>query len=57
MTVELTNHLVEMSAIYDVEKVISNTYGNVTYFKFYFGKNMYSQEYRTPRYSYRVIKD
>lgn len=55
MTVELTNHYVEMSAAYEVEKVISERYGSKEYFKFYYGNGKYSREYSTPGYTYRII--
>jgi len=57
MTVELTNRYIEASAIYEIEKIISNTYSGVEYFKFYFGNGKYSKEYHTPTYTYRVIKN
>ena len=53
----MVNHTIEMSARYEVEKVIENKYGSKTYFKFYFGKGKYSKEYSTPTYTYRVISD
>ena len=57
MTIELTNHYIEASAVYEVEKIISNTYGGVEYFQFYFGSGKYSKEYHTPTYTYRIIKN
>lgn len=33
-------------------KFISNTYGSVEYFQFYFGGGKYSKEYHTPTYTY-----
>ena len=55
MTIELTNNYIEASAVYEVEKIISNTYGGIEYFKFYFGRGKYSKEYHTPTYTYRII--
>lgn len=55
MTVELTNHFAEMSVTYEVERIKEETYGRITYFKFYFGDGKWSREYSTPKYSYRVI--
>ena len=55
MTVELTNNYIEASAVYEVETIISNTYGSIEYFKFYFGNGKYSKEYNTSTYEYRVI--
>ena len=46
MIVELTNHYIEASATYEVEKIISNTYSGVEYFRFYFGNGKYSKEYK-----------
>ena len=57
MTVELTNHYIEASAEYEIEKIISRTYGGVEYFQFYFGCGRYSKEYHTPTYTYRVIEN
>ena len=57
MTVELTNRYIEASAVYEIEKIISNTYSGVEYFKFYFGRGKYSKEYHTPIHTYRIIKD
>jgi hypothetical protein len=54
--IELTNHYVEMSAEFEVERVEEKTYGGVTYFMFYFGRGKWSKEYSTPTYSYRVLK-
>lgn len=56
MTVELTNHVIEMDATYDVERVEERKYGNKTYFRFYFGRGKWSIEYSTPRFTYRVIE-
>ncbi len=56
MTVELTNHFVEMSGRYEVEKVEEKTYGRITYFRFYFGNGKWSREYSTPTYSYMVLR-
>ena len=56
MLVELTNRLIEMSAIYEVESIQSDTYGSKTYFRFYFGRGRYSKEYSTPNYDYRVLE-
>ena len=55
MKVELTNNYVEMSATYNIEKIISNRYGSKEYFTFYFGGGKYSREYSTPGYTYRII--
>ena len=55
MTVELTNNYVEMSAMYEVEKIISEKYGSKEYFTFYFGGGKYSREYSTPGYSYEIL--
>lgn len=55
MTVELTNHFVEMSAQYEVEKIIENRYGGYSYFQFYFGNGKWSKEYREPTYTYRIL--
>lgn len=57
MIIELTNHYIEASVVYKVEKIISNTYGGVEYFQFYFGSGKYSKGYRTPTYTYRVIEN
>ena len=57
MTVELTNNYIEASAVYEVEKIISNTYGGIEYFQFYFGGEKYSKEYHTPTYTYRIIEN
>ena len=57
MTIELTNRYIEASAVYEVEKIISNTYGSVEYFQFYFGSGKYSKEYHTPTYTYRIIEN
>ena len=57
MTVELTNNYIEASAVYEVEKIIRNTYGSIEYFKFYFGSGKYSKEYHTPTYTYRIIEN
>ena len=57
MTIELTNHHIEASAVYEVEKIISNTYGGVEYFQFYFGSGKYSKEYHMPTYTYRIIEN
>ena len=57
MTVELTNRYIEASAVYEVEKIISNTYGSVEYFQFYFCSGKYSKEYHTPTYTYRIIEN
>jgi len=57
MTVKLTNNYIEASAVYEVEKIISNTYGSIEYFKFYFGGGKYSKEYRTPTYEYRIVEE
>ena len=58
MTIELTNHYIEASSVlYEVEKIISNTYGSIEYFKFYFGGGKYSKEYRTPTYEYRIVEE
>ena len=56
MTVELTNHVVEMSGTYEVEKIEEETYGRITYFRFYFGEGKWSREYSTPKYSYMVLR-
>ena len=56
MTVELTNNYVEMSAMYEVEKIISKKYGSKEYFTFYFGGGKYSREYSTPGYTYSILK-
>ena len=57
MTVELINHYIEASAVYEVEKIISNTYSGIEYFQFYFGSGKYSKEYRTPTYTYQVVEN
>ena len=57
MTIELTNRYIEASAVYEVEKIISNTYGGIEYFQLYFGRGKYSKEYRTPTYTYRIIEN
>ena len=56
MTVELTNHFVEMSKRYEVKKVEEKTYGGRTYFRFYFSEGKWSREYSTPKYSYTVLR-
>lgn len=56
MTVELTNHIIEMSQIYNVEKVEENRYGSKLYFRFYFGHGKWSKEYSEPTYTYRELK-
>ena len=55
MLVELTNHYVEMSKVYEVKDVKEETYGNKTYFTFCFNSGERSKEYSTPTYSYRII--
>lgn len=56
MTVELTNHYVEMTQTYDVQKVEENRYGGRLYFRFYFGNGKWSKEYQEPTYTYRILK-
>ena len=56
MTVELTNHIIEMSACYEVEKIEEERYGSVLYFRFYFGNGKWSKEYTTPTYTYIVVR-
>lgn len=56
MIVELTNNYVEMSATYEVENIEENRYGNDLYFRFYFTNNKWSKEYKTPNYSYRILR-
>ena len=55
MIVELTNHTVEMNAMYEVEKIEESRYGSKLYFRFYFGCGKWSKEYSEPTYTYRVI--
>ncbi len=55
MTVELINHMEEMSAIYEVEEIEESRYGSKLYFRFYFGYGKWSKEYSEPTYTYRVI--
>ena len=57
MIVELTNHWVEMSAQYEVERIDERRYGGYLYFRFYYGKNKWSREYKEPTYTYRIIDD
>lgn len=56
MTVELTNHNIEMSATYDVERIDESKYGLYTEFRFYFGGGQYSRIYKEPTYSYRILE-
>ena len=56
MIVELTNHYIEASATYEVEKIISNAYSGAEYSRFYFGNGKYSKEYKTPTYTYRIVE-
>ena len=55
MTIELINRLAEKSAIYEVEQVISETYGGKKYFRLYFGNGKYSKEYSEPNYEYGEV--
>ena len=57
MIVELTNHWIEMSAQYEVERIDESRYGGTLYFRFYYGKNKWSREYNEPTYTYIVIDD
>jgi hypothetical protein len=57
MIVELTNHYIEMSAQYEIERIEENRYGSVQYFRFYFGRGRWSREYSEPTYTYIVIND
>ena len=57
MTVELTNHSIEMSATYDVERVDESRYGSYAEFRFYFGGGKYSRTYKEPTYTYRVLEE
>lgn len=57
MIVELTNNNVEMSALYEVERIDENRYGGILHFQFYYGNRRWSREYREPTYTYRVIDD
>ena len=57
MIVELTNHWIEMSAQYEVERIDESRYGGTLYFRFYYGKNKWSREYNEPTYTYRIIED
>jgi hypothetical protein len=57
MIVELTNHNIEMSTQYEVERIDENRYGGILYFQFYYGNRRWSKEYREPTYTYRVIDD
>ena len=53
--IELTNNVIEASAVYEVKRVISETYHGKEYFKFDFGNGNYSNEYTTPNYTYRIL--
>ena len=57
MIVELTNHMIEMSAQYEVEKIDERWYSATRYFMFYYGNNKWSKEYKEPTYTYRIIED
>lgn len=57
MIVELTNHNIEMSATYDVERIDESKYGSYAEFRFYFGGGKYSREYKEPTYTYRVLDE
>jgi hypothetical protein len=56
MIVELTNHNIEMSATYDVERIDESKYGSYAEFRFYFGCGKYSLTYKEPTYSYRILE-
>lgn len=56
MIVELTNRSVEMSAIYEVEEIKTETYNGYQIFQFYFGNGKWSKEYREPRYTFSIIE-
>lgn len=55
LRIELTNHVVEASAEYEVKQVISEMYHGKEYFKLDFGNGKYSKEYSTPNYTYREV--
>ena len=57
MIVELTNHSIEMSTQYEVERIDESRYGGTQYFQFYYGNNKWSREYKEPTYTYRIIAD
>lgn len=57
MIVELTDHNIEMSAQYEVERIDASWYRGVLYFRFYYGKNKWSKEYKEPTYTYRIIAE
>ena len=54
--IELTNHFVEMTQTYDIERVDESKYGGKLYFRFYFGNGKWSKEYSEPTYTYRILK-
>ncbi len=56
MIVELTNHSIEMSAKYEVERIDESRYGGTLYFRFYFGNGKWSKEYTTPAYTYIIVR-
>ncbi len=56
MTVELIDRNVEMSAIYEVEEIKTETYNGYRIFQFYFGKGKWSKEYREPRYTFSIVE-
>ena len=56
MTIELTNHFIEMSQVYEVNKIDENKYNGKSYFRFYFGNGKWSKEYSEPTYTYRILK-
>ena len=56
MLVELTNHLIEMSKRYEVERIEESKYGCYAEFSFYFGNGKWSKTYNEPTYSYNIIR-
>jgi len=56
MVVELINHFIEMSAIYNVEQIEENRYGGKLYFRFDYGNRKWSKEYKEPLYTYRIVE-
>lgn len=56
MIVELIDRNVEMSALYEVEEIKTETYNGYQIFQFYFGKGKWSKEYREPRYMFSIIE-
>ena len=57
MIVELTNNNIEMSARFEVERINKSRYGGALYFRFYYGNNRWSREYKEPTYTYRIIEE